>query len=213
MNEESPTPDPEGTYEPSLESLGDNGTAAESQPKLGAHALQTGVYVGVTTIVIALIRWLIDPESVTDTWDVLGILSLVATLGLVIYFGRNFAAMLPKMSYGKAYGYSLRSLLVSSAFGFIWLALLFHVIDTDLLSKIKEKQLDEMYEKLLEDGKSEESIEQTMSTQEKAMDFYLGNAFIHMGAMIASLLFFSLVFSLITSVGIVIGRKAPEPSP
>ena len=209
MNEESssPTPDPEGTYEPSLESTANKGTAAESQPKLREHALRSGLYVGIVWVVIGLIKWLIDPLSVTAPFDILGILSLLAALGLVIYFGRKFAETLTSISYGKAYIYSACTLFVSYLLAMLWSLSLFYVIDTDLPAQTAEKALNDERQEAVEAGLSEEKIEEVVEKRAEFIELTHGGP---LNSLITLLIFsalLSLFYSLVTSI--FVRKKGP----
>ena len=106
------------------------------------HALQTGVYVGLVTLGLNLLNYLIDDSLEQRSIGFLDILSALFPLGTCIYLARKYVQNEPSFPYSAAYVYTLVALIVNAIFSACWSVLLIHIIEPGLAEQLIDIQIE-----------------------------------------------------------------------
>ena len=135
-------------------------TEAES-PSLMNHAIKHGVILGVISILLVIICYVVD-FSLMVTFKFLG-LALVVGLGYVIYAGINYRTEVGGyMPYGKAFMHGLVVLAISGLIGTAFNIALYHIIDPDLPQKLLDTAIRNTEEMMAGFGMQQEAIDQAV---------------------------------------------------
>ncbi|GAB3327107.1 DUF4199 domain-containing protein [Marivirga atlantica] len=95
-----------------------------------AHPIKWGVIMGVASVIISLLIYVIDVTLFVKPW--VGFLSLAVGAAIIVYSGFDYRKQLGGfMSYGKAFMHAFVVLLVGGFIGAIFRYLLFNVIDPE----------------------------------------------------------------------------------
>ena len=172
---------------------------------MNKHAIKSGIIIGVITIVITLLMYLVDPTVMASMVAGLGILAI--SLGLVAYFGiqyRNEEGGF--MPFGKSWIYSMQAFVIAGLIGTIFRILLFNVIDPELSTIVADAMIENQESMMSSFGMPEDQMEEAL---DKARESTL-DGFTPMGSIIGFLWFLIgyAIFSLIT--GAIIKKNEPE---
>ena len=169
------------------------------------HAIKSGLIVGVVTIVLTLLLYIIDPSLIVSTWLLLIIPLLLVFL--ILYFGTQHRNEIGGfMPFGKAWLYSMQVLIAAGIIGTVFNILLYNVIDPELPETIADTAVENAESMMLKFGMPEdqmdEALEKTrvdtlkrLSVAGSIKNFFLG-------------LIFYAILSLITAA--IIKKKEPE---
>lgn len=127
------------------------------------NGLVWGAILGFLGIIYNVILYMLDQNLNQN----LGYAGMIITIIVLILAIRSFrdnvrGGILP---FGPAFQFGFVVILVSSVIGIIYAYLLWTVIDPDILSKMKDLQM----EKMLEKGVPEEALDQAMEITGKFM--------------------------------------------
>jgi len=127
------------------------------------NGLVWGAILGFVSIIYNVILYMLD-QNLNQNLGYAGLLITIIILILAIrsYRDNVMDGVLP---FGPAFKFGFIVILVSSVIGIIYAYLLWTVIDPDILSKMKDLQM----EKMLEKGVPEESLDQAMEITGKFM--------------------------------------------
>lgn len=171
-----------------------------------SEALKTGLVLGLLSIILLALSYIIDITMLGD-WK-LAVISSVLSLGLVIYMGRKFRNEESGgyMSFKPAFLYSFVAFFVSSIISAAFLILLYEVIDTEA-PRILADQAIENTEKMMRGfGAPEEKIEETLDQLEYQME----ESFSAIGIMKNSWVYFFSSALLAAITGLVIRKSKPD---
>ena len=170
---------------------------SSSSRLLRQQALQTGLYLGAVSVVISTLSYLFDEEQMLNQFSSWRILSLVLTLGLCIYRGRQSAKICDLSRYEFAYKYSFIALFLGMFINAVWMMLIVHLVEPGMIQHIMNQAALEMEQQLAEYPEAEESIQASM----KAMHFFLSPLGMLLGSVIGGA-FWSGVLSLLVALGV-----------
>lgn len=178
----------------------------EEKKDRNSEALKTGVILGLLSIIILVLAYIIDITLLGD-WK-LGIATSVISLSLVSYLGIKFRNEESEgfMGFKPSFLFSFVAFFVSSVISAAFLILLYEVIDPEA-PKILADQAIENTEKMMRGfGAPEEKIEETLEQLEGQM----AESFSAVGIMKNSWVYFisSAVLALIT--GLIIRKSKPD---
>jgi hypothetical protein len=127
------------------------------------NGLIWGVILGLVGIVYNVILYMLG-QNLNQTLGYLGIIITIAVLIIAIRSFRDNirGGVLP---FGPAFSFGFVVILVSSVIGIIYAYILWTVIDPDIITKMKDMQM----EKMLEQGVPEEALDQAMEISGKFM--------------------------------------------
>ena len=179
---------------------------SEEKKDRNAEALRSGLILGLFSIVMTVLIYIISATLLGDWKTGLGIAAI--SIFLVAYFGRKYRNEENDgfMSFKESFLYSYVVLFVSSIVSAAFLILLYEVIDPEL-PKILSDQAIENTEKMMRNfGAPEEAIEEALEKVENEMPAN----FSAIGIMKNSWVYFitSAVFALIASL--FIKKSKPE---
>ncbi|MCL6261696.1 DUF4199 domain-containing protein [Aquiflexum sp. TKW24L] len=113
----------------------------ENQESPFKAGLNSGLILGIVSVVISYIIYFIDPTLLV-AWYV-GIGLLVLFIGLIIYFGTQYRNSIGGfMSFGTAFNFSFATLVVSAAISIAGNLLLYNVVDPALPGVLIESQME-----------------------------------------------------------------------
>lgn len=205
MSETEYTPQEEAGHKPQKTTFQPSPGAATGDPNQSpsyfSHALRTGLFVGLLSMLISVITYVWDEASMFDRFSAVNLVALLLTLGICIFLGRQYVHQRPYFQYGSAYKYAFVALYLSGLIGTIWSILLFHVIDPELPDRLLDLQIEEMYEAMGDGPEAEAAIETSM----KFMRFFFSPwGLLAAGALGGAMS--AAFFSLFAALGI---RKSP----
>ena len=127
------------------------------------NGLIWGVILGLIGIVYSVILYMLD-QNLNQTLSMMGIVITIVVLIVAIRSFRDNVrgGVLP---FGPAFSFGFVVILVSSVIGIIYAYILWTVIDPDIITKMKDMQM----EKMLEQGVPEEALDQAMQISGKFM--------------------------------------------
>ncbi len=139
----------------------DKQTTEEEAPSLVNHAIKHGVILGVISILLVIICYVVD-ISLMVTFKFLGLVTIIS-LGYVIYAGINYrtetGGFLP---YGKAFVHGVVLLAISGLIGTFFNILLYHVVDPELPQKLTDAAIQNTEEMMAGFGVAQEAIDQAV---------------------------------------------------
>lgn len=169
------------------------------------HAIKSGLIVGVISVVITLLLYIIDPSMLASMWVGLFIFALL--LVLVSYFGRQHRGEIGGfMSFGMAWGYSMQLFVIAGIIGTIFNILLYNVIDPELPGIVADKAVENAESMMGRFGMPEDQMEEALDkTRNDTIE-----RFTVVGSLTGYLwsLIFYAILSLIT--GLIIKKNEPE---
>lgn len=169
------------------------------------HAIKSGLIVGVISIVITLLLYIVDPSMLASMWVGLFIFALL--LVLVSYFGRQHRGETGGfMSFGKAWVYSMQLFVIAGIIGTIFNILLYNVIDPELPGIVADKAVENAESMMARFGMPEDQMDEALDkTRNDTIE-----RFTIVGSLTGYLwsLIFYAILSLIT--GLIIKKNEPE---
>ncbi len=137
-------------------------------PSLVSHAVKHGVILGVISIVIVVLCYVVD-LSMLATFKFL-IFILLVGLGYVIYSGINYRGEIGGyMPYGKALQHGFLVLAISGLVSTIFNLLLYNVIDPDMPQKLTDAIIANTEEMMASFGAPQDTIDQQIATMRTEM--------------------------------------------
>lgn len=174
-------------------------------PTLLNHALKHGAILGIISIVLTLLLYVIDYTLMVN-WKVGLVLSAVL-IGYVIYAGIDYRKELGGfMSFGKAFQHGFIMFAVSGLLSTVFSLVLYNVVDTELPAKLTETTIESTTEMMEGFGMPEDKLEEAMEKARKDAEDRFTVAGTFKGYAIGLIIF--AVFALIT--GAIVKRKEPE---
>lgn len=169
------------------------------------NAARSGVLVGVISIVVALLIYIIDATLFIKWW--LGLSLLVINLGLISYFGIQYRKEIGGfMSFGEAFKYSILVFIVAGFLGTFFNVILFNVIDPELPELLTDASVEQTEKMLNSFGTPDDAKDEALQKVKEDTPA----SFTPLGQLknfgIAIILY--AIFSLITAA--IIKRKEPE---
>lgn len=169
------------------------------------HAIKSGLIVGVISIVLTLLAYIVDSSMLAAWW--FGLTVFVLLLVLVSYFGRQHREEIGGfMPFGKAWVYSMQLFIVAGIIGTIFNILLYNVIDPELPAIVADKAVENAESMMSGFGMPEDQMDEALDkTRADTID-----RFTVTGSLIGFLwgLIFYAILSLIT--GLIIKKNEPE---
>lgn len=169
------------------------------------NAIKSGLIIGVISIIVTLLMYLIDPTLLASMWA--GLIIFVIIISLVAYFGiQNRNEEGGFMTFGSAWIYSMKVFVIAGIIGTIFRVLLFNAIDPELTEIVVDAAVENTEAMMQNFGAPEETMEQGIEdarvrTEESLT--VMGN----IKGFAWGLIFYAL-FSLIT--GAIIKKNEPE---
>ena len=127
------------------------------------NGLVWGAILGFVGIIYNVILYMLD-QNLNQNLGYLGILITIVVLILGVRSYRD-SVMEGVLPFGPAFKFGFIVIVVSSVIGIIYAYILWTVIDPDIISKMKDMQM----EKMLEKGIPEEALDQAMAISGKFM--------------------------------------------
>jgi hypothetical protein len=127
------------------------------------NGLVWGAILGFVGIIYNVILYMLD-QNLNQNLGYLGILITIVVLILGVRSYRD-SVMEGVLPFGPAFKFCFIVIVVSSVIGIIYAYILWTVIDPDIISKMKDMQM----EKMLEKGIPEEALDQAMAISGKFM--------------------------------------------
>lgn len=113
----------------------------ENQESPFKAGLNSGLILGIISIVITYIIYFIDPTLLVAWYVGIGI--LVLYIGLIIYFGSQYRTSIGGfMSFGTAFNFAFIAMVVSGLLGICGNLLLYNVVDPALPGVLIESQME-----------------------------------------------------------------------
>lgn len=141
-----------------------------TQPSLVNSAVKNGLILGVISILLVLVIYLIDYTILVELKMML--LSLVISLGYAVYAGINYRKEIGGfISFGKAFQHGFLTFAISGILYTVFSIVLYHVIDTELPAKLTEASLANTEAMMTGFGMPEDQLEEAM---EKARESTAG---------------------------------------
>jgi len=168
------------------------------------HAIKSGLIVGVISIILVLLIYLINPALMASMW----MFSLVlVSIALTAYFGiqhRNEEG--GYMDFGKAWMYSFQLLAVAGIVGTIFNILLYNIIDPELPETLADQAVSNTEAMMGRFGMPEDELDDALEkTRQDTLDRTTVTG--SLKGFLWGLIMYA-VFSLIT--GAIIKKKEPE---
>lgn len=125
------------------------------------NGLVWGAILGFVGIIYSVILYMLD-QHLNQTLGYLGILItiIVLIIGIRSFRDNVRGGILP---FGPAFSFGFFVILVSSVIGIIYAYILWTVIDPDIISRMKDMQM----EKMLEQGLPEDAVDRAMEISGK----------------------------------------------
>ncbi|MEO9871118.1 DUF4199 domain-containing protein [Ekhidna sp.] len=168
------------------------------------HAIKSGLIVGVISIVLNLLIYIVNPAFLVSMWMILFFLIFIA---LVSYFGIQHRKEIGGfMAFGKAWVYSMQLLVVAGIIGTVFNILLYNVIDPELPTMLADQSVENAEAMMQNFGMPEDQMEEAL---EKSRNDTL-DRFTVTGSIVGFLwgLIVYAILALIT--GAIIKKKEPE---
>ena len=178
----------------------------EIQKDRNSEALKLGLILGLFSIIVVVLVYIIDVTILID-WKV-NVSSLVISLGIISYMGRKFRDEEEGgfMSFKESFFYSYVIFFVSSILSASFMVLLYEVIDPEVPKILADASIENTEKMLRSLGTAEDKIDEAVEQLEVQMVENLSAK----GVMKMSYLYFitSAFFSLIT--GLIIKKNEPD---
>lgn len=174
---------------------------------MNSNAIKSGIILGVITIVISLLMYLVDYTLMVKWWYLL-IFTPIIMIGATAYFGvsaRNENG--GYLNFGKAYIYSIICMLVASVVGLVWSILLLQVIDTELPQMLTDTAVSNQEAMMQNFGAPQDAIDEAIEKSRTDMEESMT-----LGGQIKGFFTTSLIFAAILSLisSLFIKKKEPE---
>ena len=168
------------------------------------HAIKSGLMVGVISIVLTLLIYIVNPAFLVSMWMLLFFLIFIA---LVSYFGIQHRNEIGGyMTFGKAWVYSMQLLVVAGIVGTIFNILLYNIIDPELPTMLADQSVENAESMMRNFGMPEDQMDEALEkTRTDTLDRMTVVGLIKSFAW--GLIFYA-ILSLIT--GAIIKKKEPE---
>lgn len=129
-------------------------------------AVKPGLIIGLISLVVYFLAYFIDSALLASSW--FGLVSLVISFALVIFFGRQYRTELGGfMSFGTAFNFSFIVIVISGFIGLIGQILLFQVIDPALPGVLVETAIKNTMETMEKFGASPDAMDPSMMDEMK----------------------------------------------
>ena len=172
---------------------------------MNKHAIRSGIIIGVVSILLSLIIYLIDPTLFASLWVLF--IFFIVSIGLIIYFGiqhRNEEG--GYLTFGKSWMYSFQAFIVAGIVSSIFRILLFNVIDPELVEIVTDTSIENTESMMRSFGAPAEQIDETIERTRTETPKGLTPVGILKG-FLWGIIFYA-IFALIT--GVIIKKKEPE---
>ncbi len=172
---------------------------------MNGHAIKSGVTIGIISIVVSLLLYIIDSSLLASMW--VGISIFVLIIFLVSYFGIQHRKEIGGyLDFGNAWIYSIQVFVVAGIIGTLFNILLYNVVDPDLPEIIAEQAVENAESMMQRFGMPEDQMDEAL---EKARTDTLDRLTVvgSLKGFLWALIFYA-VFSVIT--GLIIKKKEPE---
>lgn len=139
----------------------------ENENKI-THAIKSGLIIGLISIVLSILVYVIDPLIFAKWW--FGISLFILSLILVVVFGRKYRTSIGGfMGFGPAFIHGFVTFIAAGLIGTIFNILLHTVIDPDLRIVITEAALDNTAAMMESFGAPSDQIDEAMLKTEESM--------------------------------------------
>ncbi len=172
---------------------------------MNKHGIKSGAIIGIISIVISLLLYIVDASLFAAWW--VALLMLAVVIALVAYYGiqhRNEEGGF--LTFGKGWIYSMNAFIVAGLIGTLFRILLFNVVDPDLAEIVTDQAVENAASMMESFGTPEEAMDQALEdTRKSTMESFtvMGN----MKNFLWAILIYAIV-SLIT--GAIIKKNKPE---
>jgi hypothetical protein len=161
----------------------------------------SGLALGAINIVLAFLFYLMGPETYANYW-LLALLFLVPLVLLIVFGVQARKQRGGYMSYKDAFVFLFLTCIVFTVISLGFNLLMFHVIDTDFMTQVKELSLEKTAEMMEGFGMQGEAIDKAVTEAEKSMDENMSTVGQIKGA------FFGLIFwAVVSALGALIVKK------
>lgn len=170
------------------------------------HALKSGLYIGLITIVVSLLMYIVDPTSFAIWWLQI-LLFIIGVAILVTYFGIQYRKQEGGyLTFGKAWIHSMITFVVAGFLGTIFSILLFTVIDPELANVVTDAVVEKTEAMMVSFGMPEDQLDEALEkTRTDTLERFTVAGSLKGFAW--SLIFYA-ILSLIT--GAIVKKKEPE---
>lgn len=112
----------------------------EEEVNASQHSIKWGIILGLISIILTLVYYLIDITLLVESW--VGLVSFALGIAVLIYAGRDFRSKLGGyMSFKEAFLHAFVILVVSNFLSILFNILLYNVIDPDIVPILVEGQM------------------------------------------------------------------------
>lgn len=172
---------------------------------MNKHAIKSGVILGVISVVITLLVYLINVNLFAAWWYF--IIPLVISLTLVSYFGIKFRDENGGyMTFGKAWVYSFITFLVAGVISLLFQILLYTVIDPEIPGILIKAQMENQEAILSNFGMPEDQMEEALEGARESIENSMT-----VGGMIQGFLILLIIYAIGALItGAIIKKKEPE---
>jgi heme/copper-type cytochrome/quinol oxidase subunit 4 len=161
------------------------------------HGIRMGLILGVASIILTLLFYLIDPTLFAKWW--LNLIVLFVIIVVVVILGRNYRLSIGGfMSFGDAFKHGFIIFLLSGLLSGFFNILLFQVIDQDLKTVVGDAAIEQTEAMMEKFGAPDEQIEEALEKAEESMAESFSTSGQLKGQMWAIL--FYVILSLITGL-------------
>lgn len=145
------------------------------QPTVIQHALRIGLILGVVSIILSLLFYLIDPTLFAKWW--LNLIILLIVIIAIVIIGINYRKSIGGfISFGEAFKHGFVILLISGILSGAFTILLFQVIDPDLKEVVMDASIEQTEAMMEKFGVPDDQMEEALEEAETKMNesFSLG---------------------------------------
>ncbi len=171
------------------------------------NASRSGLLLGVLSMALTFIFYMISPDLLAKWW--LGLLFLAIFLVIIIVQGKKYRNEETEdgyLSYGKAFQYSFVVFMISGILGILARILLFEVVDPDLVGVLTEQLVEQQISIMESFGATSSTIDAQMDNIRSSIEDSMSVKGLLTGYLWA--IIFYVIASLITAA--FIKKNAPE---
>lgn len=179
-------------------------TAEIEKPSPFAHALKSGLYVGIINALLTIILYVVDPTILANFGVGFGIILL--NFVLVIVFGIQYRKEVGGyLSFGQAFLHGFLTFAVAGLIGILFNVLLYTVIDPDLPEVIAAAAMENTAEMLEGMGMAAGDIDAAMAEAEAStLDQY------SVAGMLMSYVWALIIYAIVALItGLIVKKNEP----
>jgi len=169
----------------------------EENKTLTQHGLRMGLIIGVASIILTLLFYLVDSALFAKWW--LNLIILIIVIVAVVIVGKNYRQSIGGfMSFGEAFKHGFIIFLISGLLSGGFTIILFQIIDPDLKTVVGDAAIEQTEAMMEKFGAPDDQIEEALEKAEESM----AESFSTSGQLKAQMwsILFYVILSLITGL-------------